>query len=88
VVGDGDVGEAAGEGGFGHLADGVAAIGGVGVHVQVAADVGEGDERGEGVGGGHLELAAVLAHLGRDVVEVEGVVDGLFAFGGDDLVVF
>ena len=88
VVGDGDVGEAAGDGGFGHLADGVAAVGGVGVHVQVAANVGEGDERGQGVGGGGFEFAAVLAQLGRDVVEVEGVVDLLFAGGGDDRVVF
>ena len=40
VVGDGDVFEAAGEGGFGHLADGVATVGGVGVHVEVTADVG------------------------------------------------
>ena len=47
VVGDGDVFVAAGEGGFGHLADGVAAVGGDGVHVEVAADVGLGDEVGQ-----------------------------------------
>ena len=88
VVGDGDVAEATGEGGFGHLADGVAAVGGVGVHVEVAADVGEGDEVREGVGGGGFELAGVFAELGWDVVEVEGVVDLCFAGGGDDGVVF
>ncbi len=44
VIGDGDVAEAAGEGGFGHLADCVASVGGVGVHVGASlADVGEGD---------------------------------------------
>ena len=37
VVGDGDVLVAVGERGFGHLADGVAAVGGGGVHVHVAA---------------------------------------------------
>ncbi len=79
VVGDGDVGEAAGEGGFGHLTDGVAAVGGVGVHVEVAADVGQGDELGEGVGGGGFELASVFAEFGWDVVEVQGVVDGFFS---------
>ena len=40
VVGDGDVLVAAGDGGLGHLADGVAAVGGGGVHVDVAANVG------------------------------------------------
>ena len=39
VVGDGDVVEAAGDGGFGHLADGVGAVGLGGVHVEVAAEV-------------------------------------------------
>ena len=88
VVGDGDVFEAAGEGGFGHLADGVAAVGGVGVHVEVAADVGERDEVREGVGGGGFDLAGVFAELGRDVVEVEGVVDFCLGGCGDDGVVF
>ncbi len=83
VVGDGDVSEAAGDGGFGHLADGVAAVGGVGVHVEVAADVGEGDEVGESVGCCGFDLAAVFAELGWDVVEVEGLVDFLFGGGGD-----
>ena len=88
VVGDGDVGQAASESGFGHLADGVAAVGGVGVHVEVAADVGERDEVRESVGGGGFEFAGVFAQLGRDVVEVEGVVDVGLGCGGDDDVVF
>ncbi len=88
VVGDGDVGQAAGKGGFGHLTDGVATVGGVGVHVEVAADVCAGDEVGEGVGGGGFEFAGVFAQLGWDVVEVEGVVDVGFGCGGDDDVVF
>ena len=40
VVGDGDVSVSAGQGGLGHLADGVVAVAGRGVHVHVAADVG------------------------------------------------
>ena len=38
--------------------------------------------------GGGFEFAAVFAELGWDVVEVEGVVDLVFAGGGDDGVVF
>jgi len=37
--------------------------------------------------GGSFDLAAVLAQLGRNVVEVERVVDFLFAGRGDDHVV-
>ena len=88
VVGDGDVGQATGQGGFGHLADGVASVGGFGVHMEVAADVGKGDEVGQGMGGGGFELAGVLAKLGWNVVEVEGVVDVSFAGRGDDDVIF
>ena len=93
VIGDGDVAEAAGHGGFGHLTDGVAAVGGVGVHVEIAVDVGADDEVGEGVvrraakaGGGGFDLAGVFAELGRDVVEVKGLVDFGFGGGRDDSV--
>ncbi len=58
------------------------------MHVEVAADVGEGDELREGVGCGGFDLAGVFAQLGRDVVEVEGVVDFGLGGGGDDGVVF
>jgi len=61
VVSDGDVFETTGESSFGHLPDGVAAVGGVGVHVEVAADVGEGDELGECVGGRGFDLSGVFA---------------------------
>ena len=43
---------------------------------------------GRRVGGGGFDFAAVLAQLGRDVVEVEGAVDLLLGGGGDDGVVF
>ena len=88
VVGDGNVAATAEYGGFGHFADGAGAVRLGGVHVDVAVEVGEGDELREGVSGGGLEFAAVFAELGRNVVEVEGVVDGFFGFGGDDGVVF
>ena len=39
VVGDGDIFEAAEEGGFGHFADGVCSIRFEGVHVNVATQV-------------------------------------------------
>ena len=89
VVGDGDVTQSAGDGGLCHLADGVAAVGGVGVHVEVAAYIPALDERREGVQRGGFEFAAVLAEFGRNPVEVEGVVDGGFrvGFGSDDLVI-
>jgi hypothetical protein len=95
VVGDGDVAETAEQGGFGHLAYGAGAIGLVGVHVEVAADIGEGDESRERAARwvgkaecGGFEFAAVFAELGGDVVEVEGVVDGLLCFRSNDLIVF
>ena len=47
VVGDGDVLVAAGQRGLGHLADGVVAVGGGGVHVHVALEVGRLDEAGQ-----------------------------------------
>ena len=42
------------------------------------------DERGQGVGRGGLDLAVVLAQLGRNPVEVEGLVDVLLGGCGDD----
>ncbi len=83
VVGDGDVLVAAGERGVGHLADGVAAVAGGGVHVHVAADVGERDDAGQRVCSGGFDFAQVLAHLGRHPVHAEGGVDLLFGGGGD-----
>jgi len=65
----------------------VAAVGRVGVHVEIAADVASRDEVGEGVDGGGFELAGVFAEFWWDVVEVEGVVDVGLRSGGDDDVV-
>ena len=58
------------------------------MHVQIAADVRESNEVGEGVGSGGFEFAGVFAELRWDVVEVEGVVDVGLRCGGDDHVVF
>ena len=81
VVGDGDVLVAASQRGLSHLADGVVSVGGIGVHVQVAAQVGLLNEPGQRVAGGSLNLAQVLAHLGRHPVHAQGGVD-LFLGGG------
>ncbi len=83
VVGDGDVLVAVGEAGFGHFADGVLAVGRDGVHVDIAADVLLLDEAWKRVLRGGFDLAAVLAQLGRNPVEVEGAVDVFFGCGGD-----
>ncbi len=88
VVGDGDVFVASGEGGFGHFADGVAAVGLYCVHVDVTADVGLGDELGEAVGEGGFEFAVVFAELGGNPVEAEGGVDLFFGGSGDESAVF
>ncbi len=62
VVGDGDEAEASTDGGFGHLADGAGTVGLGGVHVDVAVDVGQGDEVREQRAGGRDILEA---HLSR-----------------------
>src|SRR5277367_6197331 len=84
VVGDGHIFVAAGESGLGHLADGVAAVGGDGVHVDVAANVGLGDEVGEAMRQGGLELAGVFAEFGGNPVHAEGGVDLFFGGSGDE----
>ncbi len=88
VVGDRDVFEAAEDGGFGHGADGVGAVGLEGVHVDVAAEVGADDQVRERVGGGGFDFSGIFAEFGRDVVEVEGIVDFGLGGGGDHGVVF
>ncbi len=59
------------------------AVAGGGVHVQVALDVSCLDQPGQRVAGGGLDLAEVLAHLGRHPVHAEGGVDLLFGGRGD-----
>ena len=87
VVGDGDVLVAAGQGGIGHLADGVVAVGGGGVHVHVAADVGRLNEPGKAAVRGTLDLAQVLAHLGRHPVHAERGINLFLGCRRDDRLV-
>ena len=70
---------------FGHFFDGVSAIRLDRVHVHIALQVRLRDEAGQGMVLRQVDLAQVLAHLGRDVVEFELVVDFLFRFSGDGL---
>ncbi len=51
--------------------------------MDIAANVLFFDEARQGVGGGGFDLAAVLAQLGRNPVEVERAVDVFFGCGGD-----
>ena len=80
MVADGDVLVAAPAGGAGHFLDGVGAVAGHRVHVQVAAEVVEGEQLASGQLG--VELAAVLAQLGRGTGQAEPGVDVLFACPG------
>ncbi len=86
VVGDGDEGVAEVPGGFGHLDDGVAPVGLGGVHVEVAADVVCGEEGGQAVVGGEVELVAAFPELGGDEVEAEGGEEVFLGAGGQDFV--
>ena len=70
-----DVLEAALARGLGHLLDRVAPVGGDGVHVQVAAQVGLLDQHRDLAGLAERELAAVLAQLRRDPRQAEALVD-------------
>src|SRR5208283_5320432 len=70
------------DGGIGHLADGVVAVAGGGVHVHVAANVVERDDAGQRVRGGSVDLAEILPHLRRQPVHAEGGVDFLLGGGG------
>ncbi len=87
VVGDGDVLVAERAGGFGHLFQRGAAIGLGGVHVEVAADVGQLDQLGQAAFGGGFDFAAVLAQLGRNPRQAERLVDAGFGFAGHACIV-
>ena len=56
------------------------------MHVDIALDVALLNERGQFVGGGQLDLAAVLAHLRRNAVEAQLGVDLVFGLAGHPLV--
>ncbi|MNY39270.1 hypothetical protein D3C86_1739460 [compost metagenome] len=75
VVGDDDVGVAAGHGGLGHLPQGGAAVRVGGVQVEVSLHVGEREQSGQPMRGRQLDLAFGLAQLGGNPVEAQGGVD-------------
>lgn len=83
MVSDGDVLEAAGDGGFGHLGNGVAAVAGGCVHVDVALDIGGLDEARQGMFGGGFDFAEVFAHLRWHPVHLEGCIYLFFGCCGD-----
>ena len=51
--------------------------------MEVAADIGEGDEGREFVVGGGIDFAAVFAEFGRDEGEAEFFIDVFFGFACD-----
>ena len=53
------------------------------MHVNVALQVGLGDERRQYMVLREIDLSEVLPHLGRDVVEIELGVNLFFSFSGD-----
>ena len=83
MVGDGHVFVAVLFGGCGHFFDGVASVGFDGVHVDVALQVGLGDQIGQSVGLGGVDFAQIFAQLGRNVVELELGVNLFFGFSRD-----
>ena len=85
VIGDGDVREAGGPGGERHGFGVGAAVGGGRVHVQIAAQVGERQQAWQCAALGGLDLAAVLAQLGRNVREAERPVDLFLRCARDEL---
>ena len=75
VVGQDQVGVAAGAGRLGHLLDRVDPVRPVRVGVAVAAQVGQLHEARQRPGPGRLDLAAILAQLGRHLGEAQERVD-------------
>ena len=75
MVGDCDVGETASDGGADHLAERVLTVGGVGVHVEVAADVSEFHEHGEFASFRKVDLVTPLAKLRRNPGQSDRLVD-------------
>src|SRR5579875_255065 len=75
MVGEGDVGVAAFLRALHHLLQGGPAIGGSGVHVQIAAQVVQLQQLGKPALRGQLEYAAGLTQLGRDPRQADRLVD-------------
>lgn len=84
VVADRNIGIAHADAVVGDLAQGERPVARVGVDVEVALDVAVIEDGREAVGEGELDLAAVLAHLGRNPGQAEGGVDLLLG-GARDL---
>ena len=87
MIGDGDVLVAQRAGGLGHFFERGAAVGFGGVHVQVAADVGELDQLGQAAFERGFDFAAVFAQLRRNPGQAERLVDFLFGFARHALLV-
>jgi hypothetical protein len=62
-------------GGVHHDIDRVAPVAPIGVHVQIATHVADGQQHRQGTGKRRVDLAVALAQLGSDVGEVESGVD-------------
>ena len=75
VVGDGDVLEPTGDRGPDHLAERALTVGGGGVHVEVAADVGHLHERGQLPPFRQRDLAAPLAEFRGNPGQADRLVD-------------
>ena len=58
-----------------HVAKGVPAIGPIGVRVQITLQLLDAHERGQGVRERRIDLAVILAELGRDPIHAERGVD-------------
>src|SRR5207245_9261331 len=75
VIGDGDVLEVRVPGRARHRLERVLAVGPVGLRLEVAAEIARLDQARERTRARRLDLALVLAQLGRDPGEAEAVVD-------------
>ena len=72
--------------GGGHRLEVVLAVGRGGVHVQIAAQIAHGDERGQRAGDRRLDFSAMLAQLGLDPRHAERLIDAFLGLTGDLLV--
>ena len=88
MIRDGDVLVAQRARRFGHFFERGAAVGGGGVHVEVAANVALLHQLRQRMRLGQFDFAVVLAQLGRNPVEAQRAVDLFFGFARDAHVVF
>ena len=83
VIGDGDVFVSHLARGPRHLLDGMPAVAGGSVHLQIAVEIALLDEPGQAMLFGGFDLAAIFAQLRRNEVELEFRVDLFLAGAGD-----